>query len=120
MNYSMELQARIPIALCALHNFMLKMDGPEAFAEELAHAHDPVPAAPRNISTIASRQLNNADLQAGKDLQNLIAEPMWVQYKDYIATHAAADELEEEPEEEPDDAGVGEDEDDNNNVEMNV
>ncbi|KZV95807.1 hypothetical protein EXIGLDRAFT_714896 [Exidia glandulosa HHB12029] len=98
MNYSMELQARIPIALCALHNFMLEMDGPEAFAEELARAHDP----------------------AGKDLQNLIAEPMWVQYQDYIATHAAADELEEEPEEEPDDVGVGEDEDDNNNVEMNV
>lgn len=50
---------------------------------------------PRNTGTLATQRLTDVDLAQGKELQNAIAEAMWVQYQDYLAMRGADEEDEE-------------------------
>jgi hypothetical protein len=82
--YNLEIQARIPAALCAIHNFIQEHDpndgeleeGRDAFDEGLGNEGGP--PAPED-GTLAVANL----------LQNQIAQDMWVQYQQVLTERGA-------------------------------
>jgi hypothetical protein len=72
--YSMEIQARIPAALCAIHNFIRTHDNDESltepeFVDYMPNDHD------HNASVAAAVE---ADRSSGR--RDIIAQQMWDDY----------------------------------------
>jgi hypothetical protein len=65
--YDMSIQSRIPPALAALHNFIMKHD-PTDIEEYLADPQliDPNPGVPENVGTLAEGHTNQAELECAK------------------------------------------------------
>lgn len=80
--YSLELQARIPAALAALHNFILtheptdQPDTPASFNEALSHGY-PTDRDHRASSLEAEAHTSDHDAEQRRDK---IAEEMWADY----------------------------------------
>lgn len=123
-SYCMNIQARIPAALAALHNFILQHD-PDDRVD--ARVHDPSPGSIVAPDVVAALRLNgelaigrhtDADTHAGEVLRDQIADAMWTDYQRVLAERVQQglpldeenlDEEEEGDEEEEDNGG---DEDD--------
>jgi hypothetical protein len=94
--YNLEIQARIPAALCAIHNFIQEHDPNEGELEEGRNVHEGlgnegVPPAPED----------DLDETNATILRNQIAQDMWDQYQQLLTERGAfddLDELSEEPE----------------------
>nr|GAT44780.1 predicted protein [Mycena chlorophos] len=86
-SYRMSIQARIPPALAALHNFILQHD-PEDRVDPTIR-DDPSPGYhPRmdNIGDIATERHNAEESEEGVALRDRVADEMWEQYQDYLTT----------------------------------
>ncbi|KAF8148474.1 hypothetical protein B0H34DRAFT_668570, partial [Crassisporium funariophilum] len=86
--YNMDIHARIPPALAAIHNFILKDDLTEA--EEIAqdNAGDPLPGnlpLERDFGTLARGAPGVAEKTRAKLKWDTIAQAMWVSYQDTLA-----------------------------------
>jgi DDE superfamily endonuclease len=82
--YSMELQARIPAALCALHNFIRHADPTEideyADATDLANGR----ANGAEIGNLATQAINAADRDRMSLKRDQIAQDMWDSYMTWV------------------------------------
>jgi len=78
----MEMQARIPPALCVLHNFIREHD-PAAIVDEgydfedLRVVHEDGPA----VGELSQRVANDQDQQQAATRRDEIAEEMWQDYQ---------------------------------------
>ena len=86
----MGLQARIPAALAALHNFILDKDTTQAHINK--DIYDPSPGEhldPMELlqsqGTTADAQLTEEETEEGRQLRESIAEAMWKQYQQTIS-----------------------------------
>ena len=89
--YSVEVQARIPVALCAIHNFIQKFDPSEG----------QVPAD--NIGSFGYGN-SNEDIGGNNDRSDArrekIAEDMWRDYQEILAERGMVDNTDEDSQEE--------------------
>jgi hypothetical protein len=101
--YSMKLQARIPAALAALHNFIIEHD-PEDHVDP--DVWDPSPGAavdPDRVAILrgelASERRTATESEDGKLLRDQIADAMWVDYQQILAEREEEMNSEDEDEE---------------------
>ncbi|KAJ6525029.1 hypothetical protein DFH09DRAFT_888641, partial [Mycena vulgaris] len=101
--YNMKIQARIPAALAALHNFILEHDPDDHVDPEL---WDPSPGATVDPDAVAALRLQgelaterrtSEESEAGERLRDHIADEMWVQYQEILRERQ--DELDSDEEE---------------------
>lgn len=82
--YDMSLQARIPAALAALHNFILDNDTKEHVEKDIV---DPIPGChlnPKELLTtqgeLSVERRSDVELEVGWNLHEDIAKAMWDDY----------------------------------------
>jgi DDE superfamily endonuclease len=83
--YDMDIQARIPPALAAIHNFILKHDDVEWEAILAAGANDPNPGTRNNdpdmdFGTLAAGPATDAEKTRSEARRDAIAQAMWESY----------------------------------------
>lgn len=109
--YDMKIQARIPAALAALHNFILEHDPEDRVDPEV---WDPSPGGtvdPDMVATLllqgelATERRTSEESEAGARLRDRIADEMWAQYQEYLREHQDEPDLDEEDEDEPAQSG---------------
>lgn len=104
--YNMKIQARIPAALAALHNFILEHDpddrvDPEVWDPSPGGTVDPdMVVALRLQGELATERRTSEESEIGERLRDRIADEMWVQYQEIL--HERQDELQSDDEEEED------------------
>jgi hypothetical protein len=88
--FDMELQAQIPAALAALHNFILDRDPTQAHVNE--DVYDPSPGEhldPEELlqsqGTTADTRLTEEESEEGRQLWDSIAQAMWEQYQQTLS-----------------------------------
>jgi hypothetical protein len=91
----MDIQARIPSALAALHNFILKHDSIEWKEVLAADVADPNPGAradteDSNFGDLAHGVTTAQEKQRSEARRDGIAERMWQSYQDYLQAHGMA------------------------------
>jgi hypothetical protein len=102
--YDMGIQARIPAALAALHNFILEHDpedrvDPEVWDPSPGGMIDPdIVAELRLQGELATERHTSEESEAGARLRDHIADKMWVQYEEILRERQ--DQLESDEEEE--------------------
>jgi hypothetical protein len=86
--YSMAVQARIPCALAALHNFILSHDSTDLnnFSEEdvdldPGQHHD-------SLGSLADSTISREERSRAANNRDRIAQEMWNQYQQYIQDHS--------------------------------
>ena len=82
----MDIQARIPPATAAMHNFILDHDPEEL--DKVSEAPDPNPGnlpAERDFGTLARGPPNAAEKACAKAKHNQIAQEMWDSYQAVLA-----------------------------------
>lgn len=84
--YDLEVQARIPAALCAIHNFIQENDPDEGEIEEGRDVFDEG-SGNEGEPTIAPEDEIVASL-----LRNQIAQEMWDQYQELLTERGVFDE----------------------------
>jgi hypothetical protein len=94
----MDLQARIPPALTALHNYIIKYDPIEQETLNTEHIQDPTPG---NFPTIVNRfgtfsrgPPSITEKARAKNKRDGIAQAMWENYQAYLAEQMEEDVLE--------------------------
>lgn len=92
----MGLQARIPAALAALHNFILDRDNTQAHINK--DVYDPSPGEHLNPEELLQSQGTTADTRLteeesgeGRQLQDSIAQAMWEQYQETLSDRGIED-----------------------------
>lgn len=94
-HYDMDIQARIPPALAATHNFILKHDPLEADEISSQNSRDPAPGnlpVEREFGTLARGAPTVAEKARAKTKRDNIAQAMWVSYQDILAQRRTSDE----------------------------
>ncbi|KAJ3991184.1 hypothetical protein F5050DRAFT_1545842, partial [Lentinula boryana] len=85
--YSMKIQARIPAALAAIHNFIHIHDPQDQIfniAQELERIHmDNEPAA--NPPSYFSTHISTQEKKRAEEKHDQIAQACWDQYQQYLA-----------------------------------
>lgn len=91
----MGLQARIPAALAALHNFILDRDTTQAHINK--DVYDPSPGEHLNPEELLQSQGTTADTclteeesEEGRQLRDSIAQGMWEQYQETLSDRGIA------------------------------
>ncbi|KAF7297406.1 putative transposase [Mycena indigotica] len=108
-SYDIKLQARIPPALAALHNFIIQHD-PEDRVDPTIR-YDPHPGVGRNDfdpnlhGRLATERYVPAETEEGKTLQRRIADAMWAQYQEVLAQGGPEEDIPDSDEEDPVDNG---------------
>jgi hypothetical protein len=77
----MDIQALIPSALCAIHNFIRDYD-----PDELAEYTEPEMRDVENMGQLGSGPPGRAERELANDRRDSIADAMWVQYQDTISS----------------------------------
>ena len=95
----MKIQARIPPALAALHNFILEHDPDERVDPKV---RDPTPGAGVDPDEIMARRLQGElaterrtleESEAGEILRDEIADAMWADYQRVLQAREEAGEM---------------------------
>ena len=84
----MDIQARIPPATAAIHNFILDHDPQEE--EDISETPDPNPGNPpaeHDFGTLAHGPANRAEKARAKAKRDQIAQEMWDSYQAILAEH---------------------------------
>jgi hypothetical protein len=119
--FDMGLQARIPAALAALHNFILDKDPTQAHVNK--DIYDPSPGEHLNSrellqsqGTTADCRLTEEETEEGQQLRDSIAQAMWAQYQQTLSDRGVTtidDDLnitdDEDMAESEDEMGIGSD-----------
>lgn len=92
--FNMGLQARIPAALAALHNFILDKDPTQAHVNK--DIYDPSPGEHldseellQSQGTTADSRLTVEETEEGQQLRDSIAQAMWEQYQQTLSDRGA-------------------------------
>ena len=82
--YDLDVQARIPAALCAIHNFIQMLDLADTFFTPEFQAHQLERAAEDDEATVlgvlGDGPADAAERRRAEDRQNHIAEEVWQDY----------------------------------------
>jgi hypothetical protein len=88
--FDMGLQARIPAALAALHNFILDRDPTQTHVNR--DVYDPSPGEHLNPEellqsqgTTADTRLTEEESEEGRQIRDSIAQAMWEQYQETLS-----------------------------------
>ena len=84
----MDIQARIPPSMAAIHNFILDHDSEEV--SEVLETPDPNPGnlpVEQDFGTPSHRPPNTAEKACAKRKQDRIAQEMWDSYQAVLAEH---------------------------------
>ncbi|KAF7307793.1 Transposon en spm sub-class [Mycena kentingensis (nom. inval.)] len=87
LKYDMTVQARIPSALIAIHNLLLRYDPMEALNaadESDDEAWDPAPRGDTEAQLSSAVTIPRAEQVAADARRDEIANAMWIQYQDYL------------------------------------
>jgi hypothetical protein len=94
----MGLQAQIPAALAALHNFILDRDNTQAHVNK--DVYDPSPGEHLNPEelfqsqgTTADARLTEEQSEGGQQLWDSIAQAMWEQYQETLSDGGIGEDL---------------------------
>lgn len=102
-SYNMKIQARIPPALAALHNFIMKHDPEDGGEPDVLD--DPTPGAARAVTglhgELATERRTSMESDESKALRDRIADEMWAQYQEILEERG--DEMDVDEDEEGDD-----------------
>ena len=79
--YNLDIVARLPPALAALHNF-IRINDPNEISDFLQENSDPEPE-PGSAGELAGGFPNAAERQAANARRDEIAQAMWIQYQVY-------------------------------------
>jgi len=93
--YNMDMQARIPPALAAIHNFIFKHDTTEQ--EDFLDIPDPTPGNPpshEDLGILSQGAPNTAEKTRAKERRDKIAQAMWDNYQALLAEQMEEDILE--------------------------
>lgn len=91
----MDMQARIPPALAAIHNFIFKHDTTEQ--EDFLDIPDPTPGNPpshEDLGILSQGAPNTAEKTRAKERRDKIAQAMWDNYQALLAEQMEEDILE--------------------------
>ena len=82
--FSMDIQAQIPPALCAIHNFIREHDRHELthFDEDTVDLNS---GGPQDWGTLMSGTVQAAEKTRADARRDVIAEKMWQDYQAYLA-----------------------------------
>lgn len=88
--YSMDIQAQIPVALCAIHNFINAHDPNKDALEEISNFFDDGVGSTddgRNFTVVGEEGQSEASIKCDQ-----IAQAMWVQYQKVLVDRALSDD----------------------------
>lgn len=85
----MDLQAHLPAALAAMHNFIHDLD--PANLSDFQETHGIQPGG--CFGDLAEGLPGTAKRRRANDRCDRIADRMWVQYQEYLAAHYKDDEM---------------------------
>ncbi|KAJ6568513.1 hypothetical protein B0H19DRAFT_938701 [Mycena capillaripes] len=88
--YDMAIQACVPSALAALHNFILKHDSAEWNALLDADVEDPTPGArgsENDSGDLARSATTPQEKRRSETRWDTIAQAMWESYQEYLRLH---------------------------------
>lgn len=96
--FDLAIQARIPPALAALHNFILQFDPSdiEDFLNDPGVVDDEPSAADytRDIyGRLAEGAPSREEKEKAEKLRDQIAEKMWIQYQEWLAKVGLSDDI---------------------------
>ena len=94
-SYSFDIQARIPSALSAIHNYIFHRDPLEL--EDIENGPDPTPGnlpADHVFGTLVHGAPSTAEKERAKTRRDAIAEAMWVDYQALLLERTEAGLLE--------------------------
>lgn len=92
----MAVQAQIPPAICALHNFILDNDPCDIdnYLSGTENDCDPtpgqIPSQDNDFRTLASEAVTGAERECGAGAWDRIAETMWLDYQAVLAQREQA------------------------------
>jgi hypothetical protein len=89
--YDMRIQALIPPALAALHNFIRIYDPDDIDTEADEPLDFDIGMGDRDVGELGV-QLTSAETARGNARRNRIANQMWEQYQHYLTSRAAHDD----------------------------
>ena len=84
--YNMAIQARIPAALAALHNFIRQYDPEEIRIFEDQPFDFPIGARPESAGELGSGPARSNERARASERRDRIAASMWEQYQRYLAS----------------------------------
>jgi hypothetical protein len=87
--YNLETQARIPAALCAIHNFIQEHDPNE---EEVDEERDVAGGGLGNLNEQEGGPAPELEDEPASLLRNQIAQDMWDQYQQVLAEREGLDD----------------------------
>lgn len=88
--YDMDIQARVPSALAALHNFILQHDSIEWDDLLDADVEDPSPGSrgeDANFGDLARGETTPQEKRRSEAKRDVIAEAMYESYREYLREH---------------------------------
>ena len=86
LEYSMDIQARLPIALCAIHNFVRRYDPDDFFDPELTEGDLPIELGDE-LGVLGDGPADAAERRQANHRRNNIAQEMWQDYQQELAHH---------------------------------
>lgn len=88
----MDIQARVPPAMAALHNFFLKHDPVEREDIQETEIEDPMPGyrADADYGALAAGATSDAEKERAETLRDEIADAMWVSYQAILTERGEA------------------------------
>ena len=84
--YNMRIQAQIPAALAALHNFIRQYDPEEIRFFEDQSFNFPVGVHPESADELGSSPARSNERARASERRDKIAADMWEQYQRYLAS----------------------------------
>jgi len=79
LKYSMDIQARLPIALCMIHNFVHRYDPDDFFDPELTEGDLPIELGDE-LGVLGDGPADAAERRRADKCHNNIAQEMWQDY----------------------------------------
>ena len=85
LKYNMDIQARIPIALCAIHNFVCRFDPDALFDPELTEGDLSAELGGDELGVLSDGPADVAERRRADQHRDNIAQDMWEDYQQELA-----------------------------------
>ena len=83
----MDIQARIPVALCAIHNFVCRFDPNAFFDPELTEGDLSAELGGDELGVLGDGPADAAERRRADQCRDNIAQDMWEDYQQELAHH---------------------------------
>ena len=85
LEYNMDIQARIPTALCAIHNFVRQYDPDAFFDSELTEGDLSAELGGDELGVLGDGPVDAAERRQADQRHDNIAQEMWEDYQQGLA-----------------------------------